>query len=65
MIIRVFTLNNNGKIEITEEELRKLLDDSYWEGYYDSGKSWTYTSPNINPFTISTTNIVNGENNAK
>lgn len=65
MIIRVFTLNNNGKIEITEEELRKLLDDSYWEGYYDSGKSWTYTSPNINPFIISTTNIVNGENNAK
>lgn len=46
MMIKVFTLNINGKIEITEEELRKLLDDSYWEGYYDSGKSWTY---NINP----------------
>lgn len=66
MIIRVFTLNNNGKIEITEEELRKLLDDSYWEGFYDSGKSWTYTSPNINPITIPTiTNTVNGENNAE
>lgn len=66
MIIRVFTLNNNGKIEITEEELRKLLDDSYWEGFYDSGKSLTYTSPNINPITIPTiTNTVNGENNAE
>ena len=65
MMIKVFTLNNNGKIEITEEELRKLLDDSYWEGYYDSGKSWAYTSPNINPITISDTNTVNGENNAK
>lgn len=32
---RVFTLNNNGKIEITEEELRKLLNYSYWAGYYD------------------------------
>lgn len=50
-MIKIFTLNSNGKIEITEEELRKLLDDSYWEGYYDSGKSWVYTSPNINPIT--------------
>lgn len=64
MMIKVFTLNNNGKIEITEEELRKLLDDSYWEGYYDSGKSWTYASPNINPATF-TTNDASGENNAK
>lgn len=61
MIIRVFTLNNNGKIEITEEELRKLLDDSYWEGYYNSGKSW---ASNINPITFTTDNI-SGENNAK
>lgn len=64
MMIKVFTLNINGKIEITEEELRKLLDDSYWEGYYDSGKYWTYTSPNINPITF-TTNDISGENNAK
>ena len=78
MKIKVFTLNSNGKIEISEEELRKLLDDSYWEGYYDSGKSWTCTSPNINPVinpyntwlsnkitTTSATNDVSGENNAK
>ena len=64
MKIKVFTLNSNGKIEISEEELRKLLDDSYWEGYYDSGKSWTCTSPNINPTTF-TTNDISGENNAK
>jgi hypothetical protein len=70
MMIKVFTLNINGKIEISEEELRKLLDDSYWEGYYDSGKSWVYTSPNINnpitnPSITFTTDIVNGESNAK
>ena len=69
MMIKVFTLNSNGKIEISEEELRKLLDDSYWEGYYDSGKSWVYTSPNINPITnpsITFTNdAVSGESNAK
>lgn len=66
MMIKVFTLNSNGKIEITEEELRKLLDASYWEGYYDNGKSWTYTSPNINPITNpSITFTTCGENNAK
>lgn len=51
MKIRVFTFNSNGKIEFTEEELRKLLDDSYWEGYYASKESWIYTSPNTNPIT--------------
>ena len=78
MKIKVFTLNINGKIEISEEELKKLLDDSYWEGYYDNGKSWIYTSPNTNPITnpsitcssdktttTFTTNDVGGENNAK
>lgn len=50
-MIKIFTLNSNGKIEITEEELRKLLDDSYWEGYRDSSKSYTYISPNTNPIT--------------
>lgn len=77
-MIKVFTLNSNGKIEITEEELRKLLDDSYWEGYRDSSKSYTYTSPNINPITnpsitwsINKTNstftadTASGESNAK
>ena len=77
-MIKIFTLNSNGKIEITEEEFRKLLDDSFWEGYRDSSKSYTYTSPNINPITdpsitwsINKTNspftadTANGESNAK
>ena len=78
MMIKVFTLNNNGKIEITEEELKKLLDDSYWEGYCANSKSYTYTSPNINPIinpsitwssdktgTTFTVDIASGESNAK
>lgn len=78
MMIKVFTLNSNGKIEITEEELKKLLDDSYWEGYNDSSKSYTYTGPNTNPITnpsitwssdktttTFTTNDVGGGDNAK
>ena len=78
MMIKIFTLNINGKIEITEEDLKKLLDDSYWEGYSDGSKSYTYTSPNTNPITnpsiiwtsdkttaTFTTDDVSGESNAK
>ena len=44
-MVKVFTLNKNGKIEISEEELKQLLDESYWEGYRANKLSWTYTSP--------------------
>ena len=30
--IRVFTLNPNGKIELTKEELQQMLDESYHDG---------------------------------
>ena len=30
--IRVFTLNSNGKIELTKEELQQMLDESYCDG---------------------------------
>ena len=30
--IRVFTLNPNGKIELTKEELQQMLDESYRDG---------------------------------
>ena len=32
--IRVFTLNSNGKIELTKEELQQMLDESYRDGCY-------------------------------
>ena len=44
-MVKVFTLNKNGKIELTQKELQKLLDDSYWEGYRANNHYWTYTSP--------------------
>lgn len=43
-MIKVFTLNKNGKIELTKTELEQLLNESYWEGYR-SYNSWTYSSP--------------------
>jgi len=56
-MIKVFTLNKNGKIELTEKELKQLLDDSYWEGYRNGqGTTWTYTSPSIcSPYIYTTT----------
>lgn len=40
--IKVFNLNKEGKIEFTKEELEKLLNETYEDGYYE-GKSHTYT----------------------
>lgn len=50
-MIKIFTLNKNKKIELTESELKELLDEAYWEGYRaNSGYSWTYTTPNYSPY---------------
>lgn len=51
-MIKVFTLNEKNKIELTKEELENLLNESYWEGC--RSKSWTYTTPSW----ISTTPLV-------
>ena len=44
---KVFVLNENGKIELTKEELQKMLDEAYWDGYsnHSFGTTWTYKSP--------------------
>ena len=39
--IRVFTLNSNGKIELSKEELQQMLDESYRDGC----NSVTITTP--------------------
>lgn len=75
MMIKVFTLNKYGNIELTEEELKKLLDDAYWDGYRDGGKTYTWSSPTTwSPYTwtssttqsatISGNNVTLGETNA-
>lgn len=78
-MVKVFTLNENGKIEITKEELERMLDESYWDGFWARYRSWTYESPNPikitwdspygvqnTPFTINTTSskmTINTEDN--
>ena len=47
-MIKIFTTNKNGKIELTKEELKEILDEAYWEGYKaNTGITWTYKSPSI------------------
>lgn len=48
-MIKVFTLNHNGKIELTREELQQLLDEAYQDG--KAHCSWITTTP----YTYSTT----------
>lgn len=45
MIVKVFQKNNNGKIELTKEELETLLNEVYWQGRNDARHSWTYRTP--------------------
>lgn len=48
-MIKVFTTNKEGKIELTKEELKNLLDEAYWDGHRAAG-SWTYRTPNLTPY---------------
>lgn len=60
-MIKVFTTNKNGKIELTKDELQKILDEAYWDGYRaGNGTSWTYTSPNWVPYQWTTTTTSTG-----
>lgn len=47
-MIKIFTTNKNGKIELDAKELKELLDEAYWEGYRANNHTITWTSPSIN-----------------
>lgn len=55
-MIKVFTVNENGKIEFTKAELEKLLNDVYAEGQRNSnyGSPFTWTNP-CSPWDATTT----------
>lgn len=61
-MIKIFTTNKNNKIEITKEELQKLLDEAYWDGYRANSGTWTYTTPNYSPFRWDITTASSGDN---
>ena len=58
---KTFDLNEKGKIELTKEELKNLLDDVYYlgkaYGYAEGAKTikkWTYKAPTPNVWTFPT-----------
>lgn len=63
MRIKIFTPNEYGRIELTKEELEKLLNESYQQGwndkpYYDSYRYYpavTYCTNTTNPYEIRNT----------
>ena len=61
-MIKVFTLNKNGKIELTKDQLQSLLNDAYYEGKFGTVTTWTYTSPSITPYYTWTGSTLSAEN---
>ena len=66
-MIKVFTVNGNGKIEFTKTELERLLNEVYAEGQKNCncGNTITWTSPYVAPYLNSTTatNLTTENNN--
>lgn len=55
----VIEKNKDGKIELTKEELQKMLDDAYTQGYTDGkGRYETITYPSY-PVWYTNTNTTN------
>ena len=69
-MIKVFTTNKNGKIELTKEELKELLDEAYWDGYKANNQLYyTYTTSTWTPYSTTckdnTTSIALNTDNIK
>lgn len=65
---KIFTLNKNGKIELTKDELQKMLDEAYWDGFRSKsffGTSWTYKTPSINDYQFTANTISNSSSDLK
>ena len=51
MFVVVVSPNKNGKIELTKEELQKMLDDAYNKGYSE-GKSKSYDAITVPSYPV-------------
>ena len=60
----VIEKNKDRKIELTKEELQKMLDDAYSQGYVDGNKKYdtiTYPSYPNWIYTVASDNTIKGE----
>ena len=58
-MIKVFTTDNDGKIALSPDELERLLNEAYWEGYGANNHSYFYRTPNWSPYYTTTTSNLN------
>lgn len=57
----VIEKNKDGKIELTKDELQKMLDDAYSQGYADGNKKYdtiTYPSYPNYFYTVKSSNTI-------
>ena len=47
----VITVDEQGKTTLTPEQLQKLIDDAYKEGYADGYRNVVITTPTYPPYT--------------
>lgn len=70
-MVKVFTVNSNGKIEFTKDELETLLNEVWNDGYNRHGAYWWesphilttpyYTTPTPDKITITCGTIMEGQ----
>ena len=73
MKVKIITVNKEGKLQITKDELQSLLNEAYWEGYSAGKDAMTIPSltyPSYTPFvwnsdhtTITCSNAVDNKAN--
>jgi hypothetical protein len=67
MKIKIFEVNQNGKIEFTKSELEQLLNKMYDDGYEDgmnvNQSNITWTNPYTTPYSNTATTNFATENN--
>jgi len=53
-MIKIFTTNKDGKVLLTPDEIKSMLDEAYWEGYKANNHLYTYTTPTWTqtPYTV-------------
>lgn len=56
-MIKIFTVNKDGKITLTKEELQEIVNEAYWEGYWKNNSTVSISTPSYPYYTWS--NVTN------
>lgn len=45
----IIKVDSNGAVNITEDELKRIVDEAYNQGFQDGQKQSFVTTPHVNP----------------